>query len=199
MQGCARTPARQPLALRRLRRAGVTAFASALLFVPPTLAGEPAPFGARAGLDIAAVSALAWAPDARLVYIENDEALDGQGAAARWGYLFFSPHLDKARAYSVRDGKIAVADTLDMKLETRPLASDWIDSGVALAAAERVGRSFCQQHGGRLSTMFLMRGPFQDGDPDETTWTFVYASANAPSLFVVVDAAQGKVRRTSRG
>ena len=47
--------------------------------------------------------------------------------------------------------------------------------------------------------MFLMRGPFQDGDPDETTWTFVYASANAPSLFVVVDAAQGKVRRTSRG
>jgi len=86
-----------------------------------------------------------------------------------------------------------------MKLETPPLATDWIDSGVALAAAERVGRSFCQQHGGRLSTMFLMRGPFQDGDPDETTWTFVYASANAPSLFVVVDASQGKVRRTSRG
>src|SRR5262249_6365232 len=126
-------------------------------------------------------------------------AVDAQGAALRWGYLFFSPELDKARAYSVRDGKIVVAETLDMKLEAPALAAEWIDSGAALAAAERIGRSFCQQNAGRLSTMLLMRGPFQDGDPDETTWTFVYASPRAPSLFVVVDASQGKVRRTWRG
>ena len=47
--------------------------------------------------------------------------------------------------------------------------------------------------------MLLSRGAFRDDDPDETTWTLIYTSPDAPSLFVVVDAAGGKVRRTWRG
>lgn len=163
-------------------------------------AADRVPFEARAGLDIARAAAQAWAEDAFLVYVENDEELDGQGAAPRWGYLFFSHRLEKARAYSVRDGKILVAENLEMKLEAPPVASDWIDSGAALEAAEQgAGRAFRSEHGGRLGTMLLMRGAFHDGDPDQTTWMLVYTSPNAPSLFVVVDASQGKVRRTWRG
>ena len=47
--------------------------------------------------------------------------------------------------------------------------------------------------------MLLLRGAFEDGNPDQTTWTLIYTSPTAPSLFVVVDAVQGKVRRTWRG
>jgi hypothetical protein len=47
--------------------------------------------------------------------------------------------------------------------------------------------------------MLLMRGAFSEKDPDVTTWTFVYSAPGAPSLFVVVDATDGKVQRTWRG
>jgi len=163
-------------------------------------AADRVPFEARAGLDVARAAAQAWAEDAFLAYVENDEDLDAGGAAPRWGYLFLSRRLEKARAYSVRDGKILVAENLEMKLEAPPVAPDWIDSGAALEAAEQgAGRAFRSEHGGRLGTMLLMRGAFHDGDPDRTTWMLVYTSPNAPSLFVVVDASEGKVRRTWRG
>jgi hypothetical protein len=170
------------------------------LCATPLPAAEPAPFEAGAGLQIAREAALAWSSDALLVYVENDEELDPSGAAARWGYLFYSPALGQARVYSIRDAKILVAENLDMKLEAPPLAPRWIDSGAALEAAEQgAGRAFRQEHDGKPSTMLLMRGAFHDGDPDQTTWTVVYTSPRAPSLFVVVDAAEGKVRRTWRG
>jgi hypothetical protein len=79
------------------------------------------------------------------------------------------------------------------------VAAGWIDSGAAIAVAEHeAGRTF-QKNGGRLSSMLLMRGAFDESDPDRTTWTLVYTSPNAPSLYVVIDAAEGKVRRTWRG
>ena len=53
--------------------------------------------------------------------------------------------------------------------------------------------------GVRLSTMLLMRGPFQDGDPDRTAWTLIYTVPEQPALFVLVDAVDGKVRRSWRG
>jgi hypothetical protein len=163
-------------------------------------AGEPVAFAARAGLDPAREAADAWARDAVLVYVENDEDLDAQGAAARWSYLFYSPALDKLRFYSVRAGKILVAENLNLKFEAPPLAAQWIDSGAALAASEQgAGGEFCRREGGHLSNMLLMRGAFQDKEPNQTTWTLVYTAPNAPSLFVVVDAAAGKVRRTWRG
>jgi hypothetical protein len=166
----------------------------------PVLARDHVPFAARAGLDIAKAAAWAWSQDAFIVYIENDDELDAQGAATRWGYLFFSPSLEKARAYSVRDGKVLQAELLDMQFEAPPVAADWIDSGAALQAAEEsAGKSFRQKHRGRLATMLLMRSAFHEGDPDQTTWTLVYTAPDGPALFVVVDAHEAKVRRTWRG
>lgn len=163
-------------------------------------AGDHAPFEARSGLDIAGAAAQVWSRDAVLIYIENDETLDDRGAAPRWGYLYYSPRLEKSRVWSIRDGKILVAEDLEIKFEAPPVGNPWIDSGAALQAAEAgAGREFRRDHEGRPSSMLLMRGAFQEKDPDQTTWTVIYTSPHAPSLFVVVDAAEGKVRRTWRG
>jgi len=171
-----------------------------LLLAAPAGAASHVPFAARAGVEAAAAAAHSWSPDAFLVYVENDEDVAAGGVAPRWGYLYYSPWLEKCRIYSVRDGRIVVAEDLAMKFDAPPLAGDWMDSGAALEAAEReVGREFREKHGGALGTMLLMRGAFNEGDPDETTWTLIYTAPHAPSLFVVVDASDGKVRRTWRG
>lgn len=182
------------------RRAAAAALLGALLAAATAAAAPPPPFAARAGLDLAEAAARTWAADAQLVYLENDEDLDAAGAAPRWGYLFHSASLDRSRAYSVRDGRIVVAEHLDMRFDAPPLAPGWIDSDAALAAAERSGgRRFREEQGGRLDAMLLVRGAFSDADPDRASWTVVYAAPGAPSLFVLVDAAEGKVRRTWRG
>jgi len=170
------------------------------LFAAPVHSGPPAPIPARAGLDLASAAAAAWSADAQLVYVENDEDVDAAGGAERWGYLFRSPSSGRARAWSVQGGRIAAAENVEMAFEAQPLAAGWIDSGAALAAADReAGHAFRHGEQGRLSTMLLMRGAFDESDPDRTTWTLVYTAPGAPSLWVVVDAAEGKVRRTWRG
>jgi hypothetical protein len=185
------------------RRVALAALVGALLLTGAagrTVAGEKPVFEARSGLDIARAASNAWAQDAELVYVENDEDVNASGAAERWGYLFFSPSLNQSRVYSVRDGKILVAENLEIKFEAPPLAGDWIDSGRAIAAAdEKLGGEFRRDHGGQLSTMLLMRGAFDDKDADQTTWTLVYTSPDGPSLFIMVDAVEGKVRRTWKG
>jgi hypothetical protein len=172
----------------------------ALLLAVPARARDRVPFEARAGLDVATAAALAWSHDAVLVYVENDESLNEGGATERWGYLFYSALEGRARGYSIREGRILTAEYLDVKIEAPPLARQWIDSGMALAIAEKkAGLAFRQKHQGTLSTMLLMRGVFNEKHPDQTTWTVVYTAPDAPSLFVVVDALEGKVRRTWRG
>lgn len=163
--------------------------------------GNPAPpFSARAGLDIATNAAHSWAGDARLVYLENDEAVGPDGSADRWGYLFYSEHRGRARGYSVRDGELDEASDLDFELDAPPVSDEWIDSGAALAAAEKkAGSRYCIDNGGRLATMLLIRGAFHEQTPNATTWAIVYTSPTAPTLFVVVDAAKGDVVRMWRG
>jgi hypothetical protein len=181
-------------------RGGLPLVVGAALLASPAPAAPPDPVQARAGLELALAASYTWAADAFLAYVENDEPVDAGGAARRWGYLFYSPSLDKARGYSVRGGRIVVAEDLPLKFEAPPISSGWIDSGRALEAAERAaGRAFRQRHQGALATMLLLRGAFQDNDPDATTWTLVYTAPNAAPLFVVVDAEGGKVRRTWRG
>ena len=173
---------------------------AAVCFAAPSPAKDAAPFAARAGLELASAAAQAWSPDAVLVYVENDESLVDSGASPRWSYLFYSAIEDRARVWSVRGGKIAAAENLDMRFDAPPVAAGWLDSGPALAAAEKGGGAeFRKAHGGKLETMLLMRGAFSEEDPDATTWTFVYRANGAPSLFVVVDATDGKVQRTWRG
>ncbi|HTR97639.1 MAG TPA: hypothetical protein VMH61_07025 [Candidatus Acidoferrales bacterium] len=186
--------------MARARACGLALALVGLAFATRAHATPPAPFAARAGLDRATVAASVWATDAQLVYLENDEALGDDGTSARWGYLFYSPSLQRARAYSLRGGKIVVAENLEMKFEAPPVPTGWIDSDAALRAADAsLGRDYRRDHAARASTMLLTRGTFQDGDPDPATWTVVYTSPNAPSLFVVIDAATGKVSRSWRG
>jgi hypothetical protein len=170
------------------------------LSAAPRAQAEPPWFAASEGLELASAAAQAWSADAVLVYLENDEDLDGSGRSTRWGYLFHSPSQERSRAWSVRGGKLVAAENLDMRFDAPPLGAGWLDSGAALAAAEEGGGArFRKDHRGRLVTMLLMRGAFSEGDPDATTWTFVYSSPGATSLYVVVDAGTGKVQRTWRG
>ena len=171
-----------------------------LLVAAISPARDAAPCAARQGLELASAAAQAWSPDAVLVYLENDEALDPAGASPRWGYLFYSAVQNRARVWSVRNGHIAVAANLDLRFDAPPVSPNWLDSGPALAAAEQGGgAAFRKESRGKLVSMLLMRGAFSEADPDVTTWTFVYSSPGAPSLFVVVDAGNGKVQRTWRG
>jgi len=174
---------------------------AAMALLPVALqAGDKIPFSARNGLDVARDAALTWSPDAMLVYVENDEPVSSDGAAVRWGYLFQSESRGKARGYSVREGKILEAFDLGFEFDAPPLPDTWVDSAAALAAAEeKAGAEFRLEHGGRLANMLLMRGAFYEKEPDATTWALVYTSQDEPALFVVVDAARGKVVRTWRG
>jgi hypothetical protein len=167
---------------------------------PAVRAADRVPVQARAGLDLATAAARVWSPDAALVYLENDEPLDTHGAAERWGYLFYSATLEKSRGYSVRAGKIVVAEDLPLKLEAPPVQGDWIDSGTAYRLSdEGPARRYCFEHDGRLKTMLLMRGAIQEDDPNQTTWMLVYNAPNLPALFVVLAASDGRVLRTWKG
>jgi hypothetical protein len=175
--------------------------AGAALLGPPAGAEDAAvPFSAREGLGIVTEAAFAWQRDAYLVYVENDEPLDPAGSAERWGYLFYSPLTDEVRGYSVRNGRIVHAGSVGVQFKAPPLDGEWVDSAVALDAAEKkAGREYRETNTGHLDTILLMRGAFQEKSPDATNWTLIYTSPQAPTLFVVVDAVTGKVKRTWRG
>ncbi|NNE43969.1 MAG: PepSY domain-containing protein, partial [Gemmatimonadetes bacterium] len=162
-------------------------------------AGDALPFTARHGEDLARDGAAAWADDARLIYVENDEGVDALGTAERWGYLFYSPALDAARAYSVRGDEIRTATDLEFDFAAPPLPGEWIDSAQALAAAEEKGAKFREKHGGSVTSMFLVRGLLYPENPDVPTWAVVYGSPTTSGLWVVVDAVSGKVVKTWRG
>ena len=163
-------------------------------------AGDSPPFSARAGLELARDAAQSWAPDAQLVYLENDEMVGPDGTAVRWGYLFYSPAKGKARSYSVRDGKILEAADLGFDFESPPLTDEWIDSHAARVGAEaKAGQAYCREFNGHLAAMLLIRGAFHEKEPDATTWALVYESDTQPALLVIVDASNGDVVRTLRG
>lgn len=155
---------------------------------------------ARSGLDLAQDAASTWSEGSYLVYVENDEDVDATGNSGRWGYLFYSPSLDAWRAYSLGNGKIVSAGELEFGLEAPPVQLGWIDSDRALAAAEdSEGREYREKFAGHLRTMLLIRGAFHEDEPDKSTWTLIYDSPSAPSLFVVVDAENGDVVRKWKG
>jgi hypothetical protein len=188
-----------------IRSLFLAALAGALFAAPEAAAGDAAPVPARVGLALAAEAAHAWAPDAALVWVENDEAPAPGGTSARWGYLYYSAAGEKARAYSVKDGKIVTAENLDLAFDAPPVSTEWIDSGQAFAAAEEARakaaatKTAAAKPIGRLKNLLLTRGTMDAANPDRTTWTLVYATPNQPSTFVVVDAVTGKVLRTWKG
>jgi hypothetical protein len=167
----------------------------------PARAEQHQATSAASGLELVRAAAQSWAADAKLVYLENDEDVDATGKAVRWGYLFYSESKGQSRGYTVRDEEILEAADLEFELQDPPpLSKTWIDSDVALAAAEdKAGRKYRQDQGGTLRTMLLIRGAFYHKKPDLSTWTLLYTSQNAPALWVVVSAKDGKVLKTWRG
>jgi hypothetical protein len=132
---------------------------------PPRDGARSRSIRAAAGLDVARSAAGSWAPDAVLIYVENDEAVAADGTS-RAGLSLPLETLDQVPRVFDREGKIVVAETLDMKFEAPPLATDWIDSGAASRSGDRIAATEFQETGGAsLSTMLLMRGAFQDKDP----------------------------------
>lgn len=186
--------------LRFLKTLLLAALCSASASSLATAGDHPAQ-SAGADLDLARSAAQSWAHDAKLVYVENDEDVDGFGRAVRWGYLFYSEREDEARGYTIRDGEILEATELEFQLEDPPpLAESWVDSDAAFTAAEdKAGRKYRQEQGGHLSTMLLVRGAFYHQKPNLCTWTLLYTSQSAPALWVVVSAENGKVLKTWRG
>jgi len=180
------------------RRAALAAVAM-LCATLPAAAGEPVRATARQGQELARAAAIAWAEDARLIYVENDEPVGADGAAERWGYLFHSPSREASRAYSVQGDRIVTAVDAPFEFAAPPLPGPWIDSAAALDAAEGKGRAYREKHDGRVSAMFLVRGLLDTERPDAPTWAVVYESATASGLWVVVDARAGKVVKTWRG
>lgn len=174
----------------------------ALSFAAQDRAAAAEAFSARTGLALAQEAASAWAPDARLVYIENDEVLLADGRCERWGYLFSSKSLGRSRGYSLEQGAIEVAEDLPFEFDAPPLPPEWLDSESALsrAVAEQVaGETSADSERPALRTMFLVRGVLSLDEPDAAAWGIVYASSNPDQRLVVVDARSGKVVRTWRG
>jgi hypothetical protein len=154
---------------------------------------------ARDALSLVQEAAFAWANDAHLAYLENDEALTEAGAAARWGYVFYAPSRAAARGYSVEDGTIIQAADLTVRFDAPPISNRWIDSQAALAAANQELRGDRDQYGTVPTTMLLMRGAFDEKEPDRTCWLICFRAQGLPSLFVVVDAGSGSIVRTWKG
>jgi len=173
--------------------------AAVLLIAPPAQAAADA-VSAAAGLPLARAASMAWAPDATLIYVENDEALEPDGTSSRWGYLFASKSLDALRVYSIERGEIEIAEDLSLRFPAPPLPEDWIDSQAAVRAAEvHSGAAFRQESGARLRTACLLRGALRADQPDPAHWLVVYEASGAPGLFLLVDARRGEVTRTWRG
>lgn len=189
-----------PLCRPARRLATCASLLAALALAAPAAAGEARSFSARGGLALAEAAARAWAVDARLVYLENDADADSAGAAPRWGYLFHSESRGGCRAYSLDADRVRLARDLEFDFAAPPLDPTWIDSDAARAAADAAGgREYCARHGGRLSSLLLLRGVLHPERPELGTWALVYSSPDAPSLYVLLDATSGKRVRTWRG
>jgi hypothetical protein len=148
---------------------------------------------ARDGLVLATAAADAWADDARLVWVENDAVVDSTGAAAAWGYLYYSPELHALRSWSVRGGRIVTALDHAVSAAAPGVDAAWLDSGRAAAAAW--GASDLGPGDGRLASLLLARGVFAAG----STWVGVFESGPGPRLFVVLDACTLDLRKRWRG
>ncbi|UCE03590.1 MAG: hypothetical protein JSW67_05235 [Candidatus Latescibacterota bacterium] len=175
----------------RFRRA-LAAFFVAALCLPSTV-GSDTLRSARGCLEVALQAADAWADDAQLVWLENDAPVDAEGRADAWGFLFFSPQQGAMRSYSVREGVLALADDHAVTAPA-PALETWVDSGDIAQRAWKRANEKCES-GCALATLLLVRGVFAH----ETTWVAVFQSTSGPRLFVVMDAANGKIIRDWRG
>lgn len=149
---------------------------------------------ARGNLMVAMTAADSWADDARLVWIENDSPLQRDGSAIAWGYLFYSAANGSMRSYSIRDGKIRLAEDHAVTTAAPSVEQAWKDSPEVAPQAWKRAQEYCAE-GCELETMLLVSGVFHSG----VTWVAVFSSGQGPRLHVVVDASSGGFLRRWKG
>jgi hypothetical protein len=161
--------------------------------------GGPSAPTARQALPVAEAAASAWMRDARLIYLENDGALRGEGGADTWGFLFRSEIADSWRNIAVSGGTVVHEGPLPFPFAAPVLPESWIDSARAVQIAETSGgRAFREQRGAALRHAVLGRGVFTDwGGP--ATWTVIYRAADHAELAIVVNADDGSVLERFEG
>jgi len=172
-------------------RIGLLLVCASVACATPTVAAPTTT--ARACLALAEQAADSWADDARLVWVENDAPVDADGRAAAWGFLFWSPAHGAMRSWSVRDGTITVAEDHTVTAAA-PGVETWIDSDAIVRGARSRALETCET-GCSLETLLLVRGVFDKG----TAWVAVFSTPEGPSLYIVCDAANGRILRNWRG
>ena len=180
-------------AVRAVQAARVWAFVVSILGLPWGHVGaDDALRSARECLEVAAAAADAWADDARLVWVENDAAVDAVGRAAAWGFLYYSPAHGAMRSWSVRGGVITTAEDHAITAPA-PALVEWVDSSAIAAPVLDRGRQSCTACS--LESLLLVQGVFAPGP----TWVGVFGGNGGPRHYVVCDATSGKIVRDWRG
>ena len=180
-------------AARAMQAARVWALVVACLGVPPARGGaEPELRTARECLEVAAAAADAWADDARLVWVENDAAVDAAGRAAAWGFLYYSPAHGAMRSWSVRGGVITTAEDHAITAPA-PALVEWVDSSAVAARVLDRGQQSCTACS--LESLLLVHGVFAPGP----TWVGVFGGNGGPRHYIVCDATSGEIVRDWRG
>jgi hypothetical protein len=147
---------------------------------------------ARECLEAAAAAADAWADDARLVWVENDAAVDASGRAAAWGFLYYSPEHGAMRSWSVRGGVITTGEDHAITAPA-PALVEWVDSSAIAARVLGRGQQSCAACS--LESLLLVQGVFAPGP----TWVGVFGGNGGPRHYVVCDATSGEIVRDWRG
>ena len=163
--------------------------------VRPARAADAVVQTARDGLPLAQAAADAWADDARLVWVENDAALDAEGRAAAWGYLYFSPEKHALRSYAVRDHALTAAQDHAVATEAPAVDAGWEDSVEAARAAWKDAVPELGAGQATLESLLLVRGVFAPG----SAWVAIFAGSQGPRLYLVLDALEGQVLKRWRG
>jgi hypothetical protein len=150
---------------------------------------------ARDGLALAASAADAWADDARLVWVENDAAIDAFGQASSWGYLYYSPEKHAMRSWSVRGAEIVEAVDQAVVAEAPAIDSGWKDSAEIASVAVQKAVEELGVANPLIDSLLRVRGVFAPG----SAWVAVFSDGGGPRLFLLFDSRSGDLQRKWRG
>lgn len=130
----------------------------------------------------------AWAGDAYPVAVYGD--VEAEGNSYYWEYWFYSPLSAHFRSW-VSFGEVVLQALSDSTLSTTlPLQQGWVDSDVAMAAAEAAGGSAYRSNNQDVSSdAALLRWYW--GQPVKTIWLITYYSSTSAPLQLIIDALSG--------
>ena len=166
--------------------------------------GPPAPATARDRLDEAVAEAEGRAPDARLFALP-ETVVDTTGGAPLWTFTFYSPAQDSTITV-LATGLIPFAfSTAGSPPTLSSIQDGWVDSDVAVAAAEGAGgEGFRDGHRDDTVLIGLRGGLYPDVPTDATpAWRVVYRASDGvagpalDSLIVYVSMLTGTVISTT--